>query len=595
VNVAAWVRAVRAGFEPFRPEPGDASAANPTGDEPSPGSAARAPRRTLGSVRIPSAVGIALGGCAAAFALLLYLGRDHDFYFDEWDFVIHAPDWTLRDYFVPHNEHWSTLPMLSYRVLIGIFGMGSYTPFRIAVLLLHVTAAFVLFLIVRRKAGDLLGIAAAALLLVASQGAENIFWAFQVGFVGSILFGLVAIYLLLDPPRNRLRPAVASGALVASLACSGVGIFFLPTVAVDLVLDRARRRLLWVLGAPVVAYGVYFLTFGRRNATVHRSPLEADLLRELATYVPVGVGRGLAGMLSLGAHFSMVALAAGAAGFALLLARVRPLPTLAIGAAVGLVAQYTVIGMVRAQFGDQQAMASRYIYIATVLGLLIFTAALAQLPFTGLWRPATAVVLVGLLVHDVVLLAREAEERATLMAGQEVRLQTAWLLRDAPGFDPTGVPDQVRAPTLTAGAYVQARTELGTQYPERTIADVASWPGPEVDAAVRAVLPPEVIVTATPPAQGECAELDPAAPSREVEVTDGTRVWFTSTSTFPVSLEIRDWMLGGPTEVAQELQTVEPGQTVIITIPDSGRDLVRRLQVTSPVGTAGMVCWSPTS
>lgn len=560
-----------------------------------PAAPAPASGRRLGEVSIPHAQWIVLGGCVAVFALLLYGGRNLDFYFDEWDFVVHARDWTLRDYFVPHNEHWSTLPMLGYTILAEIFGMSTYTPFRAAVLLVHAAAAFVLFLVVRRKAGDLLGIAAAGLVLVNAHGSENIFWAFQTGFVGSILFGLLAIYLLLDPPRHWWRPAAASGALVASLACSGVGIFFLPVVAVDLLLDRARRRLLWVLGAPVVAYGVWFLAFGRSSASVHRSPFGPDVLRELATYVPVGVGRGLAGMLSLGPEFSMIALAGGAAAFALLLARVRPLPGLAIGAALGLIAQYTVTGMVRAQFGDQQAMSSRYVYIATVLGLLIFTTVFAQLPFTGLWRPATALVLAGLLVHDGLLLIQEARERVNFMAGQEVRLQTAWLLRDAPGFDPTGAPDQVRAPTLTAGAYVRARTEMGSHYPEPTFADLPNWSGWEVDAAVRGVLPPEITVGATPPGPGQCAPLDPAAPTRDLPVTDGTRVWFTSASTFPVSVELRDWMLAGPTDHPQRIKTVEPGQTMTITVADSGRDLARHLRVTTPVGTAGMVCWSPGS
>lgn len=554
------------------------------------------PAATLGSVRIPHAAWIVLGGCVLAFAGLLYLSRNQDFFGDEWDFVVHAQNWTLRDYLVPHNEHWSTLPMLSYKALLTIFGMSSYLPFSVALLLVHTASAFVLFLVVRRQAGDLVGLAAAGLLLVVAHGSENVFWAFQIGFVGSILFGLIAIYLLLGPPpTNRRRPALASAALVASLACSGVGMFFIPIVAVDLWLDRKRRGLLWVLAAPVAAYGLWFLSFGRAKATVHRSPLEADLLRELVTYVPTGVGSGLAGMVSLASHFGLVALAAGSAVFALMLHRVRPLPTLATGAAVGLTLQYTVTGLVRAQFGDVQAMSSRYIYIATALGLLIFAPALARLPFVGLWRPAVLVVVAGILVHDTTLIVEVATERAAAQSTLEARLQTAWLLRDAPDFDPTGTPDPYFAPTMRAGDYVRAREAFGAQYPEITIADLPTLDPAAVNEALRAVLPLDLTVVSAAPPDGTCQNLDPEAPFVRIPATDGTRLWFVSTSTFPLQMHVNHWLLGDTVDGPAVVHSIEPGEILMITVADSGQGLDRQLQVSSAPGTLGTVCHAPAS
>jgi len=552
--------------------------------------------RTLGAVRIPHAPWIVLGGCVLAFAGLLYLSRNQDFFADEWAFVTEHSGWTLRGYFLPHNEHWSTLPKISYTILFAVFGMQSYLPFSAILLLVHTAAAFVLFLIVRRQAGDLIGIAAAGLLLLVGQGAENVFWAFQVGFVGSVLLGLIAIWLLQAPGAGRVRPSLASAALVASLASSGIGLFFLPTVAVDLWLDRARRRLLWVLAAPVAAYGVWFLAFGRAKVTQHRSPLDADPLRELVTYVPSGIGSGLAGMLSLGSHFGMLAFAGGTTVLTLLLRRTRPLPALAIGATVGLVLQYTVTGLVRAQFGDGQAMSSRYVYVATVFGLLIFATALAKAPFTGVWRPVVVVVLAGILLHDTMLMAQGAAERAAAIADPlEDRLQTAWLLRDAPGFDPAAGIDPARAPTLAAGDYIRVREELGSAYPDLTVADLSALDASAVNDVVRAVLPLDQTVVSAAPPDGTCQNLDPEAPFVRIPATDGTRLWFVSTSTFPVQMHVNHWLLGDAVDGPAVVHSIEPGEILMITVADSGQGLDRQLQVSSAPGTLGTVCHAPAS
>src|SRR5438309_575304 len=103
-------------------------------------------------VRVPYAVPLALGMCAAAFGSILYLSRSFSFYYDEWDFVLAAPRWTLRSYFLPHSEHWYTFAAVVYRLLFAVVGTRSYLPFIAALLVLHVSVAFLLFAVVRRRA-----------------------------------------------------------------------------------------------------------------------------------------------------------------------------------------------------------------------------------------------------------------------------------------------------------------------------------------------------------------------------------------------------------------------------------------------------------
>ena len=50
-----------------------------------------------------------------ALPVLLYLGRDRWFRYDEWDFLASGDATSLHDLFEPHSVHWSTLPVLEYR------------------------------------------------------------------------------------------------------------------------------------------------------------------------------------------------------------------------------------------------------------------------------------------------------------------------------------------------------------------------------------------------------------------------------------------------------------------------------------------------
>jgi hypothetical protein len=88
---------------------------------------------------------------AVAFVVYVLAGRKYWFYLDEWDFLSGRDGGNLGDLFRPHNEHWTTLPILAYRVLWNVFGLNSYRPYQFLLLGLHLTAAVLLRVIMRRS------------------------------------------------------------------------------------------------------------------------------------------------------------------------------------------------------------------------------------------------------------------------------------------------------------------------------------------------------------------------------------------------------------------------------------------------------------
>ncbi|MFD0630768.1 hypothetical protein ACFQ9X_02985 [Catenulispora yoronensis] len=488
-----------------------------------------APAKTFAGVRFKYAVHVVLGMCAVTFAVLLVAGRKLDFFYDEWDFVDKAERWRFGDYFVPHQEHWSTVPMVIYRVLLGLNGMHSYLPFIGTLLVLHCANAFLMFLLVRRRGGDALGVAAAGVLLVLGRGSDDFIWAFQIGFSCSVFFGLMALWLLdggtgpgpgpgpvpvadsevdadagvhagvdadadadvdadadadsdadarigvgAKAERPSRRALVGgSAALVLSLASSGEGLFFVAAAAALLVVrapgtgwSPARFRVAGAtLVAPILAYAVWYALYGAKHADVAQSPMSLHAVRGLLTFVPVGIGAGVVGMVGLDWHQAWFGFVVFVAMFVYVCRRGRS-AALAIAMGVGVVAQFSATGLVRAQFGLHLAGASRYVYIAAVFTLPIVGEALREIA----WKPRARAVFAGAVavscVCGALVLSSAISQRTRQFERQKAMLQTVWFHRDDPRLDLDAVIDPEDAPTLTVRLYLQTRRELGSPLPE---------------------------------------------------------------------------------------------------------------------------------
>src|SRR3954453_22788958 len=160
--------------------------------------AAGAPLRDRLAAVPPSRLAVwALAFLTLLALFLLYIkGSGMTFFYDEWGFVVLRHQNTVGVFLEPHNEHFSLVPVIVYKILFATAGLDHYAPYRIVALVLHLIVATLVFVWVRRRAGDVLALAAATLLLFLGAGFEDVLWPFQIGFLFALAAGLGGFLLL---------------------------------------------------------------------------------------------------------------------------------------------------------------------------------------------------------------------------------------------------------------------------------------------------------------------------------------------------------------------------------------------------------------
>lgn len=316
------------------------------------------------AVRSVSVARIGLALLITGYVLWLYLaGRGFYFYVvDEWVLFASRADPSLGAYLRPFNGHLIALPVLIYQIMLRLFGLGSYAPWLGLAAAAHVTCVVLLFEYARRRAGPLVGLGCAAILLFFSQGAEDLFWAFQIGFFGSLALGLVAILLAQDRPWTWRRSFAMSACLMAATAMSGVGLVM---TVVFLALMRRPKELL-VLAPPVAMWALWWVSWSSGSpqapgGSVVAYGLAASRVIGEILVSPTGPGAAVVPMIAL------VALIGYLCGW-------RPTRWTIAGLA-GLGVLYASIGF-RGGWLPVMAEPSRYRYVGMAL-LLVAAAPLA--------------------------------------------------------------------------------------------------------------------------------------------------------------------------------------------------------------------------
>jgi hypothetical protein len=422
---------------------------------------------TAAGVRVPYASWIVVGAALLVCATLLWFTRTFTFYFDEWSFILTAPDWTLATYFEPHNEHPSMLLRAVYAVLLNTVGLRSYLPYMALLYVAHLANVVLLFELVRRRSGELIGVAAAALLLVLGAGWEDLYWAWQMAWLASVGFGLGALILIQTP--GLLRMVVAVVLLAVSLSFSGIGVPFAGAVTVYVLLTPDRRRDLLVLAPVGVALALWYLFFGRFGQHPNPQPTAANLLLD-PIYAAWGLSQGVAGLLGLSDWVGVPVLALAVAGLAIAWRR-RPPDALTIGVGAGLLAFYLVAGLTRAQLGLQQSGASRYVYVAAVLWLVLLADGARGLPWRGTWRPALAACVFLACFNSGVLLFEYGAAKTLQMQRAVADEQALAGARHYECLDPTGKVDLLVMPDVLPPAYYRAIDRYGDPAAGKSIVD----------------------------------------------------------------------------------------------------------------------------
>jgi hypothetical protein len=205
-----------------------------------------------------------------ALPLLLWFGRDHWFFLDDW-WVLTRDGLTSPGYFDGHNGHWVTLLRLDYRLNFELWGLRSYVPYQVPVVLAHLAAAVLVRLVTRRLGvRGWIATAAALAFLFFGSGRENMVYGFQVSLTASLVCGL-ALFLLADGPRAvTRRDLLALGVGVVGLMTSGVFPAILVGFGVTTLLRRGMRVTVFYALPLGIFYLAWYLRYGREGAT----PLE---------------------------------------------------------------------------------------------------------------------------------------------------------------------------------------------------------------------------------------------------------------------------------------------------------------------------------
>lgn len=243
---------------------------------------------------------------------MLHIGRYYWFNGDEFDLLANRDAGELADLLRAHNEHLVLVQVLVYRLLWHFVGMRSYLPYQMPVMALHLTAAVLLRTIMRRGGvSPWIATAAAALFVLFGPGEENIVWAFQLGFTGSLAFGLAQLVVADHAGPIDRRDWAALGLGMLGLLCPDP--LVLPVVGIVLLMRRGWRPAVCQTGPLLAAYAGWWLWFGpsRLLDPYHRATDMAAILRFVgggmrATFID------LAGNRFMGAVFAVV-LAIGSA------------------------------------------------------------------------------------------------------------------------------------------------------------------------------------------------------------------------------------------------------------------------------------------
>ena len=369
------------------------------------------------------------------------------FYGDEWDFLGHRGlAGAERSVWAPHNEHWSTGPILIYRALYALYGVRTYVPYIVVLLLFHIAAAHLLWrLLLHIGVRPAIASALATVFVLLGAGYENLMWAFQIGFVGSVAFGLGGVLLVNHESPWGRRDVAGWLVSVVGLMFSGISVTMVVVAGLAVLLRRGWRQALLTVSVPGAVYLVWLVLIGHHDVAKGGRSLH-DVVKYpefiwsgLRSAVDQTVGLPGAGLVVI-------------IGLALLLLHRRrqsagPAAP-AFACALGTLVLFTMIAIGRTGLGVEQAEVSRYVYLVMALALPAVGLALNDLAGRSVARGG-AVSLALLLVagHNVGTLLersrierhREQRFRARVVAATQLVSSPAAILGTQP--EPGVAPD----------------------------------------------------------------------------------------------------------------------------------------------------------
>lgn len=313
------------------------------------------------------------------------------FFIDEWQHLENR-SLSLPGLMRPHNGHWSLVSALWFRVCFRVWGLATYLPYQIPVMLAHASACVVLRqLLVRSEVRGWIATAMGVALLGFGAGRDNILWAFQVGLTASLLCSFVQLRLTTGQKVSSRRDLAGLGVGAIGLTTSGVAIPATVMVGVVLWVRRGVRT----AAAQTVPLALIYVGWFLWYLDERPQPLAPDSAEALAFIEGLGVtvfeslaGNGV-GAIVLGGT-AVLGVVAGS--------RLRPESrsvggALPLGAFAGAVTFVGLTTWSRAEAFPDLASAPRYAHVLAFLGAPLVAAAaewLARRHFAAALVPVLA-------------------------------------------------------------------------------------------------------------------------------------------------------------------------------------------------------------
>jgi len=457
----------------------------------------------------------------AMLGLLLYVSRWLMFYFDEWDFVVERPDPSVRSIFAPHVDTLLATLVVIYQTILHIFGLRTYLPYLLVDWLTHFVCVGLIYHIVARRSGTVLGLMAGLSLLLLGSAYEDLLQPFQMQYLVAGAGGLLALDRLLVVEAEPAKPhsgrdlLVAALALVFAVTSSSVGPIF-----VGLIVAWAVMRLDWtalLATAPAIAvYGVWYALWVGEFQRLPTTGLDFILPAESLLY---GLGSATCGILGLPPYrfgwVGLVLLAGAVVCVAIAVIRgLRPAP-LATAAFLALIAEYGLQAFFRGSVGVEHAARSGYLYPAALFIWLAISGIVGRGLDRDRWLgrgrlafvPTVACLLiVPMAMGNMAQFVGAAEGSKSIRATELAELRLVEAVRSVPGVDLDTSPDPDLIPQLTGRRYLTAIDRFG--------APTLAWDWESaanslnVNLAAVRLLGPSIRVEAPPRANGSAPRLE---------------------------------------------------------------------------------------
>jgi hypothetical protein len=389
------------------------------------------------------------------FLMVLATNTNQWFFADEWEFIARRSrpaglGDTIRMYLRPHNEHWSTLPLLVYRAIFGVVGLKAYWPYLIVHLAAHVGLGL---LLARRLRLDRVRVPAilltTATFLLLGAGAENIFWAFQTAWIAAVGFCLIGLEIVDKAAGDGSLDKRAVGLLwlvgIAALMCAGTGVSSVVAICLSVLLRFGWRKALVVGSVPGAVMAVWLVSFGGDSTS---EPVSWG-------YSPYRVGgyawRALVGMIDRTTGFAGLGVLVVVAVIVGALHRFSDLASKhgsALSLAVAGVFFSIVVALGRIRFDDPEASRYSYVLFVFFVPLLVVLVEYVLVGCPRIWQGVSTVLSTLFLLNSIGTLTDSARIEGIRELQLKRTVIAAFSVANSPLVAPQSTPD-ARAPDLT--------------------------------------------------------------------------------------------------------------------------------------------------